>query len=182
MPYKFGILKGKDFEPFKYGNIYWIEETPSYRRLCIGSDDPLEVIFNLAETLSGPFYILYVLHTPRSGNEAARYQSPKLSLETARGFFHEFGEFFQKDARHDVWLHSQGDDSTIVYDRHDLIYAYGLLDNFIKILRDSGFREKEVKIPVPHCHNYYPEYDRYENSVVKDFAWAKSPLREEDEQ
>jgi hypothetical protein len=29
-----------------------------------------------------------------------------------------------------------------VYDRHDLIYAYGSLDNFIKILRGSGSREK----------------------------------------
>jgi hypothetical protein len=62
MPYKLGILKGKDFEPFKYGNIYWIEETPGYRRLCIGSNDPWRLFSSWQRPSRGLLYSIHPQH------------------------------------------------------------------------------------------------------------------------
>lgn len=74
------------------------------------------------------------------------------------------------------------DRATIVWDRHDLLYAYGPLEKFTAILREAGFTDGVAAIPSPHVHTYHPEFHQDAAAVMKAFPWSTSPLRPEDEQ
>jgi hypothetical protein len=53
-------------------------------------------------------------------------------------FLNEFGRFVREDSRHDLWVRSHDDDATIVLDRHNLIYAYGPLDELDTAITGCG--------------------------------------------
>jgi hypothetical protein len=57
----------------------------------------------LAELLPPPFYVLYILHTPRGEGEAGRYQSNERSLDELSGLLSKYSSFFSSDGRHDLW-------------------------------------------------------------------------------
>lgn len=112
--------------PIAYGNVFGRQETAGRARLCIGVDQGLDrCLLALVAGLAGPFQLLYVLHTSRTGARLARYESPELTLDDLRAFLAKFGDFLSGDSRHDVWIRSHDDDATLVLDRHNLIYAYG---------------------------------------------------------
>jgi len=99
---------------------------PSGKKTCCRLDDEHDRCLRaLIPNLMGPFQLLYVLHTTRTGAELGRYESPELSAEAVQAFLGRFGRFLFEDARHDCWVRSHGDGATIVSDRHNLIYAYG---------------------------------------------------------
>jgi hypothetical protein len=72
--------------------------------------------------------------------------------------------------------------ATLVWDRHDLLYRYGLLDEFEAELRRAGFVVNEPAIPVPHQNHYRQECDADATTLLTHFTWHKSDLRQEDEQ
>ena len=141
-----------------------------------------EVFLRLTETLEPPYFLLYVLHTPRGEGEPGRYQSPELSAQDLQEFFLEFGEFLSQDARFDIWAYSPAEQASVIWDRHNQIFAYGPLVRFEMALRDFGFSEGIVAIPVPHEHHYRSELDEVAGRVLRAFDWSYSPLRQEDEQ
>ena len=51
-------------------------------------------------------------------------------------------------------------------DHHDVIFAYGNLDAFEKILITEGYHSKEFWFPSPHGHSYNAENDKYEDEIV----------------
>jgi hypothetical protein len=137
----------------------------------------------LAKSLSPPYFLLYVLHTSRCGNESARYQSPPLDYESLAEFFTRFEDFLAHDGRHDLWLHSAGDNTMIVWDRHDVLFIYGSLDRAERFLDSRGFSKGEPAVASnPHAHHYHDECDQAENEVVNYFSWVKSPLQSLDKQ
>jgi len=70
----------------------------------------------------------------------------------------------------------------LVYDRHNVIYAYGPVERFIATLELEGLTEsKEVRFPNPHAHNYHAEFDSHETAILKNEQWTLSPLRPGDE-
>lgn len=167
----------------KYLNSFAAEETKGVRRLRIGAaGDPVVTVQTLSSLLSEPLYILLVLHTSRCDSMLARYQSPAVHRQGLQEFFSQFGTFLGDDARHDTWIHSRGDNATIILDRHNLIYTYGPIEAFRAALLELGFREGVVEIPVPHTHNYHPEFDAAERQILAWFDWSKTPLRADDEQ
>jgi hypothetical protein len=90
---------------------------------------------------------------------------------------------FEQDGRHNIWIHSPGENATIVYDRHQIVYAYGPIELFKSVLIKNGFKEAQSlgqHVSVPHEHYYHPEFDEEEVSIIKSFDWRKSPLREQD--
>ena len=166
-----------------YLNSFEAEETKGVRRLRIGAaGDPVVAMQTLSSLLSEPLFLLLVLHTSRCDSMLARYQSPPVRREGLQEFFSQFGTFLGVDARHDTWIHSQKDNATIVLDRHNLIYAYGPIEAFRAALLEMGFREGVVEIPVPHIHNYHPEFDAAEKQILAWFDWSKTPLRPDDQQ
>jgi hypothetical protein len=126
--------------------------------------------------------VLYVLHTSRCGNQLGRYQSPSLEFDALNGFMAEFCEYLTNDARHDLWVYSPRSEAPLVWDRHDLIYAYGPLEQFRAVLKGS-LQEGDVDgPPYPHSHMYHAEYDDSERALLRYFHWLHSPLQEADEQ
>lgn len=167
---------------FHYPGAFVEEPTtaPAVRRLKIGAADPLIVFRWLAKELVPPLDLVYLLHTSRCEQPLGRYQSPPLDAPDLADFLNEFGEFLSTDARHDLWLHSRRPDATLVWDRHDLIYAYGPLVRFAEILRELKLSASPVQIPVPHSHHYHEDFDAEELRLLQYLEWTRAPLAFDD--
>lgn len=170
-------------QPFEYGNVFTREVVRGVERLRIALDDGHQAfIRTVTSRLSGPLQLLYVLHTSRTDAELGRYESPELNAEAVHVFLDRFGGFLSDDGRHDLWVRSHGDDATIVWDRHSLIFGYGPLDVFESLLQRGVRPGAPPSIPDPHVHHYHPERDDDERAVLQAFDWRVKPLRESDVQ
>jgi hypothetical protein len=171
-------------QPFEYGNVFTREVVRGVERLRIALDTGhREFIWTVASRLTGPFQLLYVLHTSRTDADLGRYESPELNAEAVHSFLDRFGGFLSEDGRHDLWVRSHDDDATIVWDRHNLIFAYGPLDIFESALLKQGGRPgAPPSIPDPHVHHYHAERDADEHAVLHALNWHVKPLRESDVQ
>jgi hypothetical protein len=179
---KIDSLVEAEVVPFEYGNTFERETVGGQDRLRIGLDEAQDAcVRELATGLTGPFQLLYVLHTTRTGSEVGRYESPELSAARVHEFLHRFGPFLAQDARHDFWLRSHNDDATIVLDRHNIIYAYGPLARFEAALLGIGAIARGCpRIPEPHVHHYHQEWDESERDVLAALPWIRKALRESD--
>jgi hypothetical protein len=79
-------------------------------------------------------------------------------------------------------LRSHDDDATIVLDRHNLIYAYGPLEQFEEALRSSDAHVGEPADLGTHLHHYHAVWDDMERRILRRFDWQISPLRPPDVQ
>lgn len=140
------------------------------------------VFRSLAASMSGPFYILYILHTSRGEGEEGRYQSPSVSDAELDDFLERFERFMSSDARHDIWIKSADTPDLIVWSRHNQIFAYGDVARFTGTLTDLGFRSLALPKIGQHQHHYREECDADAQSILKEFNWLWSPLRPEDKQ
>ncbi|HMM22078.1 MAG TPA: hypothetical protein PKA10_15270 [Selenomonadales bacterium] len=181
--YKLGFFKDDEEREYHCSDLYTVERNSRYERMVLGlSADHIAAIIELTATLRGPFNALYVLHTPRTGNEPGRYQSKALSYDETVRLLKRFKSFFECDSRHDLWLHSPATNTTMVYDRHNLIYLYRPTNEQLGIIERKGFDRKPWNTPVPHVHHYHAACDLFEAELIneKEYEWAKSPLRDED--
>jgi hypothetical protein len=180
---KLESLKDGQWRSHTYSDSYAREQTTGPERLVIGcSGGHAALVGALAAELRPPYKILYVLHTPRGGSDPARYESPPLDGPDVEALLREFGVFWSEDARHDVWLHSGSDAATVVWDRHDIIYAYGPLVKFERVLGANGIQRGTPALPPsPHAHHYHAEWDQAERALVGR-GWLMTPLRSGDEQ
>jgi hypothetical protein len=180
---KFGIRDDAK-TPYAYPGVYQLEATSDGgERLVIGpADAHIDLLAKLAECLPEPLRILYVLVVPRSEDAAAaRYEAPdELSRQDLCLFLREFSEFLEFDGRHHLWVVNP-DHGTIVYDRHNILYAYGPLDCFTGTLDAQGLRRGQVDVPGPHWHRYHREYDEMQRRLLGRWAWSEKPLRPSDE-
>ena len=158
------------WQPFDEPKLF---EKERNRYIIGGSKGHLDTILKLVREMEEPFRILYVLVVTRSGAREGRYESVDLGLEEVEGFIESYRDALEHDGRHHFWVHSMGDNSTLVFDRHQVIYAYGLLDAFGKILEDCGYRPGTVDRNYRHAHNYHPLFDNDQASIVEDprFKW-----------
>ena len=142
-----------------------------------------DLLRRLAELLPPPFYVLYILHTPRGEGEAGRYQSNERSLDELSGLLSKYSSFFSSDGRHDLWVHSPSSRRTLVWDRHNLLFAEGQpLDDVKEMLVGLGFREGRIEPLGAHFHHYRAEFDGDAASLLNEIDWHRTPLRLEDEQ
>jgi hypothetical protein len=152
--FKLGSVFGETIVRYRYSNAFQVEPTTGASRLRISVEEaPLSLLWKLADLLTPPFFVLYILHTSRCDSQIGRYQSPAVQFEAVNDFMTEFCEFLTEDARHDLWLHSPASEATLVLDRHDLIFAYGPLEQFRAVLK-GGYEEARVSgplIPMPTC-------------------------------
>jgi hypothetical protein len=184
--HKLGILRGTtdDDEPFVYPGIWQQQETSGPDRFLIGpAKDHLGLLLDLSTCLKGPFRLLYVLLVSRRYHEPGRYASPPgLQAGDLRSFCNDFREYLEVDGRHHLWVVSESGGGTLVYDQHNVIFAYGPLEGYEEILRGRGLRPGTVTYPTPHCHHYHPEHDDSEDRILRRWAWAKTPLQDGDQQ
>lgn len=183
MMFKFGRHSNDESQEYHYSDLYNVEQNSSYERIVIGlAQSHIETIIELTAVLNGPFYMLYVLHTPRTGEEQGRYQSEALAYNEISTLLNRFKDFFENDARHDIWIHSSETNTTIVYDRHDLIYLYGFTDEHLHIIEKKGLKKESVSIPCPHVHCYNSEYDNFEIKLLNEYPWKRTSLHDKDRQ
>lgn len=142
-----------------------------------------DLLRRLAEILPPPYYVLYVLHTPRGEGDPGRYQSTELTWPDLSDFLVRYSRYLAGDARHDLWVHSPETKQTLIWTRHNQIFAEGQpLDRIATLLISLGFKEGEVE-PIPtHIHHYRSEFDEDAAAVLAYFDWYRTPLRPEDEQ
>ena len=155
------------------------------RLLLRASPTAPDLFRDLASRLTGPLYLLYVLHTPRGEGEPGRYQSPALDVEQVEAFLTDFAAFLTGDARHDIWVHSTSDGRTVVLDRHDRIFVEGgPLVEMTAVLEARGYRSGAAPRPEtgPHVHHYRAVFDAEAAAVLARFDWDRTDLRPEDEQ
>lgn len=185
LPAKFCHLEHGEHVLHDYGNVYFEQPCGPSTRLVIGaSRDHVDLLIELATQLQGlPWFVLYVLLVPRKGNrESGRYQSPPFDTHAElSAFLAAFRSFFEGDGRHHVWVGSAANDGLLVYDQHNVIFAYGPLDSFRAILDSHGFREHPFWFPAPHTHPYAPENDAEEERLMTEAEWQWSPLQPGDE-
>jgi len=163
---------------YVYPNVWAVEKTTGPERLVIApSLDQVGLMIELSRILPEPFGILYVLLVSRCGNEPSRYQSPyPCARDEMESFVGHFQEYFESDGRHHIWITSLPESATLVYDNHNVLYAYGPLERYQKILSRSGLNEGSVRFPVPHTHNYNAEFDDHEKKVLAHWDWRRYPL------
>jgi hypothetical protein len=168
-----------------YGKVFFEEPCGSSTRLVIGaSSGQTELLTELAMELAGhPWFVLYVLLVPRLGNRApGRYQSDPFETHAElASFLSAFRAFFEGDGRHHVWIGSVPNDGMLVYDHHNVIFAYGPIAGFRAILTAEGYRESPFWFPAPHCHAFVAENDSEEERLMAEREWKYSPLRPGDE-
>ncbi len=182
--HKLSYLQGSDWVEHSYAPVFTETVTNGgAKRIFAGvpGSDPLP-FEQLVLSLEPPYLLLYILHTPRGGGKQGRYQSPELTAEQLRDFMAKFGGYLSSDARFDIWAFSPSQKTTIVWDRHNQLYAYGSLDQLSAVLRALGFVNGTAEIPSPHAHNYHKEFDSKADELLAEFAWYWTPLRPEDEQ
>jgi hypothetical protein len=182
MPFKFG--SGVDeIGPHGYDNLFEVRKTTGPAQLVIApATNHVGLMIELSRVLPEPFCILYVLTVPRSDALRGRYQSPRrLSRSGVESFLTEYQDFFERDGRHHIWLLARPQFHSIVYDNHNVLYAYGPIDEFREILSTRGYREGKVRFPVPHRHCYNSEFDKDEDRVLAHWSWSRVPLQEQDE-
>lgn len=171
-------------EAYAYQHVYELQRlSHGEERLLIGPRrGHIELMIELIEFLHEPLRLLYILVVPRNGqNKPGRYEADsELSYDDAERLLKQFSDFFESDGRHHLWIASP-DHGTVVYDRHELLYAYGPLDRFIDVLNANGLKEGKVTIPGPHWHAYHPEFDDAESELLSRFEWFHSSLREGDD-
>jgi len=174
--YKLKSIEDGMWASVSYPRVFMREGTTGPDRLRIGVPAlTLEPILALLELMPEPFILLYVLHTPR-GAEPGRYQSPEFTHEQVLACFAEFGEFFMRDSRHDIWIHSFPADNTLVWDRHNVLYAYDLLDAFSSKLKSIGYGNGDINIPFPHTHYYHKEFDGQQETLLEKYDWYRTEL------
>ncbi len=172
-------------EPHDYGNVFQRQKTTGPERLVIGaSNRHVELLRELFPHLEPEYWVLYVLTVTTVGNELGRYQSPVLDAPVLDSLLAEFDEFFEGDARHAVWIANTAGTGQLIYDQHNLIYAYGPLDTFEATLHKRGFREvDELTVPAPHMHRYNRgPFTRWEVDLLDRFDWHRTDLRDGDDE
>jgi hypothetical protein len=182
--FKLGQLKNDQWVEHSFAPVFRLAtSTDRTPRIIAGiPKGDATILDRLLQCLEPPYYLLYILHTPRGEGEPGRYQSPQLSAEQVTAFLSRFQAYLSADARYDIWVHSPADQATIVWDRHNQLFAYGPIDRFANELRSLGFSEGEPEIPSPHEHNYRSDFDQDSRRVLQAFDWSFSPLHPEDQQ
>lgn len=172
-------LLDREWLPFSHPPIF---QQQADRLLATAPVSDPAVFSALTDCLQPPYLLLYVLHTPRTAHAAGRYLSPPLSPAAFHALMREFGSFLSQDGRHDLWAHAPTEHATVVWDRHDLLHAYGALSQHTTRLAQLGFTPGQPQIPAPHRHRYWPDWDDAATSWLQALDWSHQPLRAEDEQ
>jgi hypothetical protein len=184
LTYKLSYLNSGEWVEHSFPAVFSLEATQRGGErvvTCAPGGDPL-IFQRLLLLLEPPYILLYVLHTPRGEAPPGRYQSPELTSVQFLRFLERFEGYLRADGRFDLWGYSASNESFIVWDRHNRVFAYGRSDESAAALRGMGFEGGEIRIPSPHSHHFRSEFDAESIALLEAFDWTHTPLRPEDEQ
>lgn len=175
-PYRLGaFVDGLGWIEHRYGRV-WKREPG--RIVAAPDHGQVELMARLSAEIEPPFKVLYVLLVPRDdGQDEGRYELvEEFSREQLLRFLNRYQPLFEGDGRHHVWLASPVGDASIVYDQHNVLYLYGPLDRFARVLDEFGLEEREFSFPSPHSHHYHEELDVLLEDMLNRHEWKWFPL------
>jgi hypothetical protein len=170
--------------PHVYPGVWATENTSGPNRLVIApASRHVDLLLAMSERMGEPFSLLYILVAPHGAAREGRYETPHfLPRDEIVLFLNRFGPFLESDGRHHFWMRSIGESDLLVYDNHNLIYAYGCLDRFKEVLKAEGLAEvPKVVLPYPHTHFFHFEFDTEQDELLSFWNWERSALQDEDE-
>jgi hypothetical protein len=181
---KFGYESETGSEvPFDYDDVYaYVRYNDGTTCLKAGvSRNQCNVIADLATALTPPFWLLYVLIVPRDGRGEGRYQADEsLDRSGLTAFLDRYGVLFEQDGRHALWVGAEN--GQLVFTPHDIVYAYGPLEEFEQILHRRDFVPREFDIPSPHTHYYNESLDGLVVEMLNERDWTHYPLQDIDDE
>jgi hypothetical protein len=182
--YKFGRTSPEE-GPWLPGKVFARDTRGSTHCLRIAATDhQVQLLDTLIGKMPAPFWLLYVLVVPRGEGQPGRYQSSDpLTNELLKEFLARFRNFLESDGRYNIWIKSESGPALLVWDRHDLIYAYGFEEEWAKDLLIAGWTEVDadvISLPDPHAHHYHEIFDEDSRAILAAMKWNHSPLREQD--
>ena len=179
-------IKGSDVhspDEYSHPNIWQREEFKDWARLVIGArDGEIPLILDLCREMNGPFGVLYVLTLSLNGHGECRYQNPTpIEFDELHTFSTNFRAFIEQDGRHNFWVMSTSGEGQFIFDKHNMIYAYGDLARYEVHLKSAGFSLGVVGIPSPHAPAYHREFVPTHDELMDYWDWVKFPLKPEDD-
>jgi len=143
---------------------------------------PIRLLLAFARCIPGPFAVLYVLPEPHGSHPPGRYQSPfPLGRRKVVEFCERFEPFLERDRRHAFWILTGDCAERLIYDRREMIFAYGPLEEFERTLAVEGYAPARVKIPRLRGHRVRADLDRELDRLMEWWAWIRCPLWPGDE-
>ena len=182
--YKIGKTINEITTEHTWKNEYAFQRTTGPDRLIITAEkNQTRLIYNLITAAADKFDLLYILLISRTGNKPGRYQSPEpLSKNELREFLNKYENYLETDGRHHLWISSAETDDLIVYDHHNVLYAYGPVKTYSDILDQNSFKKTDtILFPVPHTHQYNRENDEEENDMIHNNEWRYFELEAGDD-
>ena len=181
-PFKIGThLRGQGIVEFRYDDVFEPQLDRDPQRLLIAPEHRhVDLIQRLIREIPPPYSVLYILVAPHSGAREGRYMLTEQTEDHLNELLIANREYLEGDARHHLWLGSETDGSLLVYDQHNVIYAYGQLDQYSAILKAQGLHAGRVQFPYPHTHHFRSSLNHYEADLLAAHDWQWNPLEEED--
>ncbi len=162
--------------PVAYTNCYQKQSISGVNRILIAtSGSTTQLLTELLPFYPGPYRLVYLLVTPPEGFDPMKYEAIGVEKAQMVDLFEKFRAFLESDARHHLWLHSEGG-GTLICDEHDWIYVYGNLDSIEQFLVERNFKKEMPTIPFPHLHNESNANDSYMEALLKHFDWKAQPV------
>jgi len=177
------VVDSPESSPLKRARRWRRERVGNEERLLIVVDgNGIELLVELSVPLGDPLGVLYELLVPRNGeHKQGRYQSPRpLTRLEVLGLLERHADFLTGDGRHNLWIAGLDGTRQLVYDQHELLFAYGDIAAYEKILMRLGYVEGELELPRPHSHYYNAEYDEAESRMLEEFDWLHFPAEAEE--
>ena len=178
------IVEGGAAVPHAYDDVFYRQPCGDTHRLVVGpADQHIAVLCDLARTFTDErYYLLYVLVAAVGSQPEGRYESPVIaSFKTLELFLWSHQTFLEQDGRHHLWVGSPTTSNLLVYDNHNIIYAYGDLPPFVSTLWSRGYREAQFPLPLPHAHGYQPAAQDLADDLHAGIDWRHLPLAPGDE-
>lgn len=184
MTYRIGHFVDGKWRQFSHPAVYSIRQANGGQGKLTATAPGSDVLIlqELSGLLEVPLNLLYVLHTSRGEAEAGRYQATGIDRGKFANFLVRFEQFLKTDGRYDLWVNSPASRATIVWDRHDLVHVYGIVEHAKIRLRQLGFVAGLPSIDFEHQHYYRQENDLMAAELFDAFDWSWSPLQAMDEQ
>ena len=170
-------------EDFQYGNVFTVESGNGWSRLKIGPNgNYIQLLDHLSEKWSTPeYYLLYVSLVSHTGKNPGRYESPILSKDDLDVFLYSHKDFLEKFGGQHLWIGHPENNDLLIYDQHNVIFAYGNIVGYKDVLTVEKFSEGSFSIPCPHSHSYEPSLTLHEGDLFAHFNWVYSELRDGDD-
>jgi hypothetical protein len=73
-------------------------------------------------------------------------------------------------------------DGQLIYSQHNIIYAYGPLDEFERLLIRRDFVMSDFEIPAPHVHYYHNQFDPVGRDILASAVWERFQLEDMDDE